>query len=74
MTATFTPYLDSRSRRVPTDPEAYIRVRVTGAPRCDGSLLVYLPNGTGFVVNSRHLLRLDRDEEPSGPTDDEKAW
>jgi hypothetical protein len=31
-------------------PGAYIRVRVPGGPRPDGSILVYFPNGTGLVV------------------------
>ena len=34
-----------------SDSDAYIRVR--------GSILVYLPDGTGLVVNSNQLLRLD---------------
>jgi hypothetical protein len=42
-----------------TDSDAYIRVRVPVAPRPDGSILVYLPDGTGLVVNSNQLLRLD---------------
>ena len=59
MSATFTPYLESRSRPTPTDTDAYIRVRITDEPRPDGFMLVYLPDATGLVVNSRHLLRLD---------------
>ncbi len=42
-----------------SDSDAYIRVRVPGGPRPDGSILVYLPDGTGLVVNSNQLLRLD---------------
>jgi hypothetical protein len=42
-----------------TDSDAYIRVRAPAAPRPDGSILVYLPDGTGLVVNSNQLLRLD---------------
>jgi hypothetical protein len=59
MSAMFTPYLDSESPSIPTSTDAYIPVRVTEAPRSDGSMLVYLPDGTAFVVNSRYLLRLD---------------
>ena len=35
--------------------DAYIHVRVPGAPRPDGSVLVYLPDGTGLVLNSSQL-------------------
>jgi hypothetical protein len=38
---------------------AYIPVRVTDAPRSDGSVLVYLPDGTALTVNNQHLVRLD---------------
>jgi hypothetical protein len=41
--ALFTPHIERESPSVPGD----------------GYLGVYLPDGTGFVVNSRHLLRLD---------------
>ena len=42
-----------------TDYDAFIRVRVPDGPGPDGSILVYLPDGTGLVVNSNQLLRLD---------------
>lgn len=59
MYATFTPYLESRSHHTPTDSDAYIRVRVTDGPRPDGSMLVYLPNGTALAVNGDQLLHLE---------------
>ncbi len=59
MPATFTPYLEAQAHRDAADSDAYIRVRVPDGPRLDGSILVNLPNGTGFVVNSNQLLRLD---------------
>jgi len=59
MSATFTPYFEAQAHRDPTGSSAYIRVRVPGGPRPDGSILVYLPNGTGLVVNSNQLLHLD---------------
>lgn len=37
---------------------AWIPVRATGEPRSDGSMLVYLPDGTGLVVNSQYVTRL----------------
>jgi hypothetical protein len=46
------------------DSGAYIRVRVPGGPRPGGSILVYLPDGTGLVVNSNQLLRLDAASVP----------
>jgi hypothetical protein len=63
MSATFSPYFDAQSHRDPADSSAYIRVRVPDGPRPDGYILVYLPNGTGLVVNSSQLLHLD-----AGPT------
>jgi hypothetical protein len=59
MSATFTPYLEAQAHRDPTGSGAYIRVRVPDGPCPDGSILVYLPNGTGLVVNSNQLLHLD---------------
>ncbi len=59
MSATFTPYFEAQVHRGPTDSDAYIPVRVPDGPRPDGSILVYLPNGTGLVVNSNQLLHLD---------------
>ena len=43
----------------PSEAVAYIRVRVTDVPRPDGSVLVYLPDGTGLVVSAQQLLHLD---------------
>ena len=59
MSAPFTPYPDHASSTIAVDFDAYILVHVTQAPRPDGSVLVYLPNGTAVVVNSSYLLRLD---------------
>ena len=58
MSATFTPF-EAQAYRDPTGSGAYILVRVPNGPRPDGSILVYLPNGTGLVVNSNQLLYLD---------------
>ncbi len=54
--ATFTPYLKAQAHRDPADSDSYLRVRVPDGPRPDGSILVYLPDGTGLVVNSNQLL------------------
>ena len=64
MSATFTPYFAAQAHRDPTDSGAYVRVRVP-----DGSILVYLPNGTGFVVNSNQLLHLDAGPNCPGESD-----
>jgi hypothetical protein len=69
MSATFTPYLEAQAHRDPTDSVAYIRVRVPDGPRPDGSILVYLPNGTGLVVNSDQLLHLDKGPDCAGEPD-----
>jgi hypothetical protein len=69
MSATFTPYLEAQAYRDPTDSGAYIRVRVPGGPRPDGSILIYLPNGTGLVVNSNQLLYLDAGPNSPGESD-----
>jgi hypothetical protein len=66
--ADLTSFLESRSRHGPTDSEAYLRVRVTGERRPDGSMLVYLPNGTGLVVNG-DLLRLGTDTSTTNRED-----
>jgi hypothetical protein len=59
MPAIFTPYFEAQAHRDWTDSGAYIRVRVPDGPRPDGSIIVYLPNGTALVVNSTQLLHLD---------------
>lgn len=59
VSATLTPYLEAQARRDPADSDAYLRVRVPSGPRPDGSILVYLPDGTGLVVDSTQLLHLD---------------
>ena len=56
MSATFIPYFEAQGHRDVADSEAYIRVRVPNGPGPDGSVLVYLPNGTGLVVHSDQLL------------------
>ena len=70
MSATFTPYFEARAaHRDPTGSTAYICVRVPSVPRPDGSILVYLPNGTGLVVNSNQLLHLDEGPDWPGEPD-----
>lgn len=61
MPARFKPYSESGAPSDPPESDAYIPVRVPDGPGRDGRLLVYLPDGTGVVVNSRQLLRLDSD-------------
>jgi hypothetical protein len=59
MPATFTPYFEAMGHRDPADSSAYIRVRVPDGPRSDGSILVYLQDGTGVVLDSNELLHFD---------------
>ena len=58
MPATFTPYLENRLGHTVTDSDAYLRVRVPNGPRPDGSVVVYLSDGTALVVNGHQLLVL----------------
>ena len=57
--ATFSPCLEQPPDLTPSEAVAYIRVRVADAPRPDGSVLVYLPDGTGLVVRAQQLLHRD---------------
>ena len=50
-------------------PDAYIPVRAPNGPERDGSILVYLPNGTGLVVNSDQLLHFDAGADAPGASD-----
>ena len=59
MPATFTPYLEGRPLQARADSDAFIRVRVHDGLRPDGSMLVYLADGTALVVNGDLLLQLD---------------
>ena len=59
MPATFTPYLEGRDHHTPTDSDAFIRVRVSEGPRPNGSMLVYLSDGTALVVHHDQLLHLE---------------
>jgi hypothetical protein len=70
MSATFTPYLEAQADRDPADSDAYLRVRVPDGPRPDRSILLYLPDGTGLVVNSNQLLHLDAGPSCPGGSDD----
>jgi hypothetical protein len=55
MTEKFTPYRHG--------PEALIPVHVPNEVRPDGSVLVYLPNGTGLMLHRDQLLQV----EPAHP-------
>jgi hypothetical protein len=59
MAATFIRYLEAGHPRTATDADAYIRVRVSDGPHPDGSMVVYLSDGTALVVDGGQLLRLD---------------
>ena len=41
-----------------TDSDAYVHVRLTGQPQQNGSLTVYLPDGTAIIVRVRDLVHL----------------
>jgi hypothetical protein len=70
MSATFTPYLKAQAHRDLTGCGVYIRVGVPDGPRPDGSILVYLSNGTGLVVRRMAAPRgaaSGSARAPSGP-------
>jgi hypothetical protein len=60
--ATLRPFFEGGSPPGRSDYDGYLPVRVSEAPRPNGSILVYLPNGTALVVDNRYLLRLDGDK------------
>ena len=59
MPANFVRDAEGRPPSFPIEADAYIRVRVTSDRRADGSVLVYLPGGTGLIVNGDLLLYPD---------------
>jgi hypothetical protein len=61
----FTPYVHSEPHLALAGYDAYVPVRVPEGARRDGYLLVYLPDGTGWLVNGSHLLRLDEGRQAS---------
>jgi hypothetical protein len=65
MSATSTPHIDDPPNLTGTESHACIRVRVTAPPRPDGSVVVYLPNGTAFIVDCRHVMQTCADVCPS---------
>ena len=69
MSATFIPYLEGQLDHATADTDAYIRVRVPSGPRPDGSILVYLPNGTALIVNGNQLLHLEAASNCPGESD-----
>ena len=58
MTARLVPFLEGEAPSAPVHPDAYIPVRVPKAPRPDGSIVVYLTDGTALALNARFLMRL----------------
>jgi hypothetical protein len=58
MSATFTRYVDGDTTATAAKADAYVAVRVPDGVRPDGRVLIYFPDGTGRVIDARHLLRL----------------
>ena len=61
MSASFIPYC--------VGSDAYIHVHVPNGPKPDGSILVYLTNGTALVVNDDELLHLDTGKNAPSASD-----
>jgi hypothetical protein len=67
--ATLTPYFDGRSQHPSTESIAYLPVRVTKDPRPNGSITVFLLNGTALNLSRCDLLRFEPGSEPRLPTE-----
>ena len=62
------PYFESSSPPIEYGHDAFLPVRVTKQMEPNGSLTVYLPNGTALEVHGRDLLRI----KPHHDTDREQ--
>ena len=56
--AKFIPYSLDGQIHLPSRSDAYVRVRSSGQPERNGSLTVYLPDGTAIIVRRRDLVYL----------------
>ena len=54
------PYFQCGSPPIENGHDAFLRVRVTKELEPNGSLTVFLPNGTALMVRGRDLLRAQR--------------
>ena len=54
------PYFQCGAAPIENGHDAFLRVRVTKELEPNGSLTVYLPNGTALMVHGRDLLRAQR--------------
>ena len=59
MSARFAPYFNGERHTPSSADVAYVRVRVTKEPRSNGSITVFLPNGTALDLSGSDLLRLE---------------
>ncbi len=56
------PYFNEDWPAPSNENVAYIPVRVTKEPRVNGSITVFLPDGTALDARAADLLRLDPDQ------------
>jgi hypothetical protein len=61
MNGKFRPYFSEDWPAPSNENVAYIPVRVTKEPRVNGSITVFLPDGTALDARAADLLRLDLD-------------
>ena len=59
----FRPYFDTGCQDPPAQGVAYLRVRATNDPGANGSITVFLADGTAMYVRANDLLRFDPSPE-----------
>jgi len=59
MSTNFSPYFEREWQPTSIDRVAYVQVRVTTEPRANGSVTVFLADGTALNLHGNDLLPFD---------------